>query len=94
MTTEHKYRLYSAAELAAYQEPELARYSDGKCPSFDLLAPNDFWYEIPAHRCDTAPKLVEWLRHLSDKTWFSIGHTRQLIRLVDKRYPGVCEYGC
>lgn len=93
-TNGRTFRSYTLAELAAYKEPELVRYSGGKCPSFDVLTPNGCWYEIEEHRCDTAPRLVEWIAHMTEKVWFTADHARQLIALVNERHPGVREYGC
>ena len=42
-----------------------------------------YWFEI--NRCNTLPKLVEWLHHLSGKNWFDRDIAHDLIEVACKR---------
>lgn len=60
---------------------------------FFLVRENDwtFWddpsvYEIEVDRIGTAEKLLGCVAHMSDKTWFSSEHARQLILAADKHH--------
>lgn len=44
-------------------------------------------YEFETNRCKTGAELVEWIGHLVGKTRCSTYHIRQLIDLVEARYP-------
>jgi hypothetical protein len=75
---------------------KLVRYSTSEgVPSFDLLADErGCWYEIEESRCNTAAKLVDWVAHLSEKTWMTTDHVEQLIELVAIHHPHVRAFGC
>ncbi|MGD9128730.1 MAG: hypothetical protein PVH19_15245 [Planctomycetia bacterium] len=56
----------------------------------DLATPSKAYpYWIDLDRIDTNAKLVEWLRHLSEKDWFTASHVRQLIAITTRICPGV-----
>ena len=56
----------------------------------DLAMPSGgFLYSIGLDRINTNAKLIEWLRHLSEKDWFTASHARQLIAITIRICPDV-----
>jgi hypothetical protein len=43
-------------------------------------------YDFEVSRCDTPLKLLGWLLHLGEKTWFTNDHQAGLICVVAKHY--------
>lgn len=42
------------------------------------------WYQIPLEDCQDYRELLDWIRHLSDKTWFKVHHLSPLLRAWEK----------
>lgn len=80
--------------LAEPPPPKLVRFQDG-CIEIAHEAGAWGWraYSIELHRISSAEKLVRWLYHLSEKSWFTTEHVRQLITKVSKRI-GLDPHGC
>ena len=45
------------------------------------------WYEIELSRCDTHPKMLEWIFHLTAKEWVTRMHIHLFICHVLCRFP-------
>jgi hypothetical protein len=45
------------------------------------------WYQIEFSRCDTNRKLVQWVYHLSGKSWVTQRHIRLFLSHVFTRFP-------
>lgn len=81
---------YTMAELMALpKEPPLVRF-DAKHSTFDFDAGNGFahegtYYWDVASDYATPRAIVESIRHLSEKAWFTADHLRQLLQLLDRQ---------
>lgn len=61
-------RWHTARELAALPLPApLVRVADGYLVLSAEVA--GYPYEIELKRCNTPAKILEWVRHLADKSW-------------------------
>lgn len=49
-------------------------------------------YPIELSRCNTYPKIVEWIHHLTGKNWVKTRHIRRFISLACKTH-GLEFYG-
>lgn len=50
-------------------------------------------YSWTGDRIDTTQKLLEWLRHLCGKNWFTTDHVEQMILLFGTLHPGTLKDG-
>lgn len=43
-------------------------------------------YDIPWSRLDSYPKLLEWVKHLSEKSWVTADDLGAFVELVERRF--------
>lgn len=73
-------------------EPEKCRY-DEQSKEFILDCSPASPYCIERSRCNTHRKMVEWMRHLSEKNWFGADEMRAFLKCVCK-VNGWPRIGC
>ena len=94
MTEQTELAPVSLATLIAQkkEEPPLVQIKRGHVV---LDAESALPYEIELSRINTPAKLLEWVRHLSEKTWITAWHIHELVVTVAKACPHVnFAYGC
>lgn len=68
------------------QELPLVEYRDGEFIFYDERRSS---YAFDADRCDTNAKLLEWIRHMTEKCWVTGLHINQFLKLAVKHQPQV-----
>jgi hypothetical protein len=68
------------------QEKPLVEYRDGEFVFYDE---DRHPYVFDACRADTHAKLLEWIRHMTEKVWVTGLHINQFIRLAAKHLPQI-----
>ena len=68
------------------QELPLVEYLDGEFIFFDERRNS---YAFDADRCDTNAKLLEWIRHMTEKCWVTGQHIQQFLQLAVKHQPQI-----
>ncbi len=71
----------SAKEIMAIKTPVLVKETK---TTIKLVTPFGNYYEIERSRANTPEKLLGWIAHLSEKTWVTPEHIRQLILILGK----------
>lgn len=51
-------------------------------------------YDIDLHRCDTAPKIISWLLHLSKKNWVTPTMLHDFAVLACKKAGVEIDWSC
>jgi len=89
----HTLTVRTAKELSADLQAEVDRRSKRYRASksgLTLLA-GGYPYHIDRNRIDTPGKVLHWLMHLSDKTWFTVTDA-QIVMSYANRFNGVDPY--
>lgn len=81
---------FGAAQSAAYDHylGDLSKYQARHNEAANALEipmwGGDQWYQIPLEDCRNHRQLLATLRHLSEKTWFTVNHLSPLLHTWQK----------